>query len=57
MPLPEPELSGEREGMFAGGVEEFVRRERHGRGVKDSAGEADERNNQDELERIDDVIA
>ena len=43
--------------MFAGGVEEFVRRERHGRGVEDAAGEADERNDQDEFERIDDVVA
>jgi len=57
MPLPKPELPGERYGMFAGGVEELVRRERHGCGVEDSAGDADERNDQDELERIDDVVA
>jgi hypothetical protein len=57
MPLPEPELSGEGERMFAGGVEEFVRRERHGRGVEDPAGDVDEWNDQEELERIDDVIA
>jgi len=43
--------------MFACGVEEFIRRERHGRGVEDSAGDADERNDQDELEWIDDVVA
>ncbi len=43
--------------MFSGGVEEFVRGERHRRGVKDAAGDADERNYQDEFERIDDVVA
>ena len=57
MPLPKPELPGERYGMFAGGVEELVRRERHGCGVEDSAGDADKWNDQDELKRIDDVVA
>ena len=57
MPLPEPELSRERDGMFAGSVEEFVGRERHGRGVEESAGDVDERNDQYEFERIDDVVA
>jgi hypothetical protein len=57
MPLPLPELTGEGEGMFAGGVEELVRRERHGCGVEDSAGDADERDDQKEFERIHNVIA
>ena len=57
MPFPEPELARECEGMLAGGVEEFVGRERHGCGVEDSAGDADERNYEEELERIDDVVA
>ena len=57
VPLPEPELAGEGEGVLAGGVEEFVRGERHRRGVEDAAGDADERDDQDQLERIDDVVA
>ena len=57
MPLPEPELSGEREGMFAGGVEKLVRRERHGCGVEDAAGKSDEWNNEEEFEWIHDVVA
>jgi len=57
VPLPEPELAGEGQGMFAGGVEEFVRGERHGRGVEDSAGDVDEGDDQEKLERIDDVVA
>lgn len=43
--------------MLAGGVEELVCRERHGRGVKDSAGGVDEWDDEDEFERVDDVIA
>jgi len=43
--------------MFAGGVEEFVRGERHRRGVEDAAGDVDERNYQNEFEWVDDVIA
>jgi len=57
MPLPKPELPREVQRMFAGGVEEFVGRERHRCGVKDSARNADERNNEDEFEWIDDVVA
>jgi len=57
MPLPLPELTREIEGMFAGVVEEFVCGERHGCGVEDSAGDADERDDQDKLKRIDDVVA
>jgi len=57
VPFPKPQLAGEVEGMFAGCVEELVSRERHGRGVEDAAGGADERNDEDELERIDDVVA
>ena len=57
VPLPEPELAGEGEWVFTRGVEEFVRGERHGRSVEDSAGDVDEWNDQDKLERIDDVVA
>ena len=57
VPLPEPELAGEGEWVFTRGVEEFVRGERHGRSVEDSAGDVDEWDDQDKLERIDDVVA
>jgi len=57
VPLPEPELAREGEGTFSGGVEEFARRERHGLGVEDAAGDADKRDDEDELERINDVVA
>ena len=43
--------------MFPGGVHELVRRERHRCGVKGAAGGADEWDDEDELERVDDVIA
>jgi len=43
--------------VFARGVEEFVRGERHGRGVEDAAGDVDEWDDENELERIDNVIA
>lgn len=57
VPLPEPELAGEGKGTFSGGAEEFTRRERHGCGVEDAAGDADKRDDEYELERIDDVVA
>jgi hypothetical protein len=50
-------LAGESERVFACGVEKFVGRERHGGSVEDAASNSDERDDQDELERIDDVIA
>ena len=43
--------------MFSGGAQEFAWRKRHGRGVEDAAGQADEGNDEDKLERVDDVIA
>ena len=43
--------------MFTGGVHELIWRERHGRGVEDTAGGVDEWDDEDELEWIDDVIA
>ena len=57
MPFPEPELAREIERMFAGCVEEFIGRERHGRGVEDAASGVDERDDEDEFERIDNVVA
>lgn len=43
--------------MFAGGVEQLAGRERHGRGVEEAASRVDEWDDEDELERIDDVVA
>lgn len=43
--------------MFAGGAEELVRGERHGRGVEDATGNTDERKYQNELKWVDDVVA
>ena len=43
--------------MFSGRAEERICGQRHRRGVEDSAGDVDERNDQDEFERIDDVVA
>ena len=57
VPFPEPELAKEIHGVFVGGVEELVRGERHRRGVEDAAGHVDERDDQDEFEWIDDVVA
>jgi len=47
VPLPEPELAGEGQGPFSGGMEEFTCRERHGRGVEDAAGDADKWDDED----------
>lgn len=57
MPLPEPKLAEEIYGVFVGGVEEFVCRERHGCGVEDAAGHVNEWDDQDQFKRIDDVVA
>lgn len=57
MPLPEPELAGEGEGVFARGAEELACGERHGRGVEDAARDVDEWDDENEFERIYDVIA
>lgn len=43
--------------MFSGCVEELVCRERHWSSVEDAAGGVDEGNDENELERVDDVIA
>jgi hypothetical protein len=57
MPLPAPELAGESDGVFAGGVEELAGGERHGRGVEEAVAEADEGDDEDQLQRVDDVVA
>ena len=57
MPLPEPELTDKVERMLARGVEELARGERHWRGVEYAAGGVNERDHQDDFERIHDVIA
>lgn len=43
--------------MLACGVKQLVCREGHGGGVEDAAGETDERDDEDDFERIDDVVA
>lgn len=43
--------------MLASRMQELVCREWHRRGVKDSAGGVDKWDDEDELERVDDVIA
>lgn len=57
MPLPEPELADEGDGMLAGAADEIVRRERHGCCVEDAAGETDEGDDQNQLQGVDDVVA
>lgn len=57
MPLPHPKLANESHGMFAGGVEEIVCRHGHWRGVEDAAADANKGDDEDQLERVDDVIA
>ena len=42
--------------MLASCVKEVACRERHGRGVEDSAGDADEGDYEDDLKRVDDVV-
>jgi hypothetical protein len=42
--------------MLASRVDECVSRERHGRGVKDTTGDADEGDYQDDLQRVNDVV-
>lgn len=56
MPLPYPELVGEIDGMFAGCMEELACRERHGCGVEGVACDADEGDDQDNFERINNVV-
>lgn len=43
--------------MFARRIKKLVCGEGHGGGVKDAAGGVNERNDQDEFEWVDDVIA
>jgi hypothetical protein len=57
VPLPQPELAGEGDGVLAGGAKEFAWGKRHGRGVEDPAGQVNEGDDEDELKRVDDVIA
>ena len=42
--------------MLACGVEEFLRGESQGSGVEDAAAQMDERNDEQDLQRVDDVI-
>lgn len=57
VPLPLPELAGESDRVLARRFEELPCGQRHGRGVEDAAGEPDEGDDQQELDRIDDVVA
>ena len=55
--LPEPELANELERSGAGGGEEGLGGEWHGGGVEEARPEVDPREDQCDLERVDDVIA
>jgi hypothetical protein len=57
VPLPHPELANENQGMFPRRAKEFVGRERHRRSMEDAARGMNERNHQEEFERIDNVVA
>jgi hypothetical protein len=57
VPLPEPEVTDEGDGVFAGDVEEFGRGEGQAAGVKDMGGDVDERDDEQKLQRIDDVVS
>ena len=57
VPLPTPELTCESDGVGAGRFEKRFGREWHWLGVKEEASEADQRDHEDKLERIDDVVS
>ena len=54
--FPEPELACKSDGAGASFVEEAGRGKRQGPGVEEAAAGADERNDQNDFQRIDDVI-
>jgi len=56
MPLPEPELAGKGDGVDAGRVEQRTGRKRHRCRVKDTAAEANERDDEQEFEWIQNVV-
>lgn len=56
VPLPLPYLADERERMCTGDVEELACRERDGRNVEDAAGNVDEGDDQEQFERVDDMV-
>lgn len=56
MTLPEPELADQGEWCLAGGVDEFFGGEWHWSCVEETAAEADEGDDQDELERVGEVV-
>jgi len=57
VPFPEPELAREVERVLSRGAQELICRQRHRRGVKDATGGVDERDDEDELEWVNDVVA
>jgi hypothetical protein len=54
--FPEPELAGEVEWGSACGVEELAGGKRHRRGVKDAAAKADEGDDEEKLQRVDEMV-
>jgi hypothetical protein len=56
VPLPLPELAGEGDGIGAGGVDEGSEGEGDGGRVEDDVAEADEGNDEQEFERVDEVV-
>ena len=57
VPLPLPELAGERERMFPDGVNERGCGEPKARSVEDAGSDVEKGNEEEQLERIDDVAA
>ncbi len=57
MPLPQPELTKENKWVFPGSAKELVSREWHRRSMEDATRRMNERNYQDQFERINHVVA
>jgi len=57
MPLPEPKLVRERNGVGASGMDELARGKRHRRCVEQATGYAQEWDNEKKLKRVNDMIS
>ena len=56
MPFPLPELPGERDGAGAGGMNQALCGERKRRGVKEDSPDVDEGDEEQEFERVNEVV-